>query len=68
MTWTRRKFLATTAVAGGGLATAGQPGAARAQGRMITASHSVWTFVYGQHLVAKEKKYFWSRRRTTTTA
>jgi hypothetical protein len=45
MTWTRRKFLATTAVAGGGLASAGQPGAARAQGRMITASHSVWTFV-----------------------
>jgi NitT/TauT family transport system substrate-binding protein len=58
MTWTRRKFLATTAVAGTGVAIGGRPGGARAQGRTITASHSVSTFVYGQHLVAKEKKFF----------
>jgi NitT/TauT family transport system substrate-binding protein len=33
--------------------------ASRAQGlRPITASHSVSTFVYGQHLVAAQKKFF----------
>jgi len=58
MSWTRRNFLATTAVAGTGLAVGGRPGGARAQGRSISASHSVSTFVYGQHLVAKEKKFF----------
>jgi NitT/TauT family transport system substrate-binding protein len=58
MTWTRRKFLATTAAAGTGVAIGGRPGGARGQGRTITASHSVSTFVYGQHLVAKEKKFF----------
>jgi NitT/TauT family transport system substrate-binding protein len=58
MTWTRRKFLATTAVAGPGLVLAGRPRAARAQARTITASHSVSTVVYGQHLVAKEKRFF----------
>ncbi len=53
---TRRRFLTTT-LAGAGLA-AGWPRLARAQGRPITVSHSVSTFVYGQHLVAKEKKFF----------
>src|SRR5512147_1925468 len=57
MTWTRRRFLAATAV-GTGLAATGRTRAARAQGRSITVSHSVSTFVYGQHLVAKEKKFF----------
>jgi NitT/TauT family transport system substrate-binding protein len=58
MTLTRRRFLAATAAAGVGLATAGSPRPARAQGRTITVSHSVSTFVYGQHLVAREKKFF----------
>jgi len=58
---TRRGFLAA---AGAGLAaTAGLPGLGlgrlSAQGlRPITASHSVSTFVYGQHLVAAQKKLF----------
>jgi NitT/TauT family transport system substrate-binding protein len=56
MSWTRRRFLtaagATAALAGGrtqALALAQKP---------ISISHSVSTFVYGQHLVAKEKKFF----------
>ena len=57
MSWTRRQFLATTSVTGAGL-LAGRGRAAQAQGKAITASHSVSTFVYGQHLVAKEKKFF----------
>jgi NitT/TauT family transport system substrate-binding protein len=57
MTWTRRRFLATATGVGAGLA-AGWPRAARAQARTITLAHSVSTFVYGQHLVAKEKKFF----------
>jgi len=57
MTWTRRQFLATTGLTGAGL-LAGPARAAHAQGKPITASHSVSTFVYGQHLVAKEKKFF----------
>ncbi|HVG78352.1 MAG TPA: ABC transporter substrate-binding protein [Patescibacteria group bacterium] len=57
MSWTRRQFLATTSVTGAGL-LAGGGRAAHAQGKAITASHSVSTFVYGQHLVAKEKKFF----------
>ena len=56
MSCTRRRFLATAGV-GAGLA-AGWPRAARAQARTITLAHSVSTFVYGQHLVAKEKKFF----------
>jgi NitT/TauT family transport system substrate-binding protein len=56
MTWSRRRFLTTTAAAA--LAGAGR-GAAWAQGpKPITVTHSVSTFVYGQHLVAKEKKFF----------
>ena len=57
MSWTRRQFLATTSVTGAGL-LAGRGRAAHAQGKSITASHSVSTFVYGQHLVAEQKKFF----------
>jgi NitT/TauT family transport system substrate-binding protein len=57
MSWTRRQFLGTTSLTGAGL-LAGRGRAAHAQGKAITASHSVSTFVYGQHLVAKEKKFF----------
>ena len=55
MTWTRRRFLRTTAAT---VALAGAPRFARAQGKPITVAHSVSTFVYGQHLVAREKKFF----------
>src|SRR5437667_9008664 len=55
MRLTRRRFFRTTGVAGVWLAA----GRAHAQApRPITVSHSVSTFVYGQHLVAKEKKFF----------
>jgi NitT/TauT family transport system substrate-binding protein len=57
MRWTRRQFLATTGLTGAGL-LAGRGRHADAQGQAITASHSVSTVVYGQHLVAKEKKFF----------
>jgi NitT/TauT family transport system substrate-binding protein len=56
MTWTRRRFLtaaAASAMAGGRRAPALAQGA-----KTITVSHSVSTFVYGQHLVAREKKFF----------
>jgi NitT/TauT family transport system substrate-binding protein len=54
----RRCFLTTTALAGAGLA-AGWPRPAAGQGpKSITVAHSVSTFVYGQHLVAKEKKFY----------
>jgi NitT/TauT family transport system substrate-binding protein len=56
MTWNRRRFLALTATTAAG-AVAGVPRRARAQ-KTVTASHSVSTFVYGQHLVAKEKTFF----------
>jgi len=57
--WTRRDFLKSTAVAGGLAVTAARPGPAWAQGlKTISASHSVSTFVYGQHLVAAQKKFF----------
>ncbi len=55
---TRRRFLAAAVALGAGAAL---PRSAAAQGRPtrpITASHSVSTFVYAQHLVAKEKKLF----------
>src|ERR671938_125335 len=56
MSISRRRFLATTAVAA---ATVAVPRLVRAQGlKPITVSHSVSTFVYGQHLVAREKKFF----------
>ena len=57
MTWSRRQFLAATTLTGAGL-LAGRGRAAQAQGKTITASHSVSTVVYAQHLVAKEKKFF----------
>ncbi|HXG16474.1 MAG TPA: ABC transporter substrate-binding protein [Calidithermus sp.] len=57
MTWTRRRFLTVAGLAGAGWAGVG-PRRARAQGKPITVAHSVSTFVYGQHLVAKEKKFF----------
>jgi NitT/TauT family transport system substrate-binding protein len=55
---TRRQFLATAGAAG--VALAGRrAGLAQAQAaRPITVAHSVSTFVYGQHLVAKEKRFF----------
>src|SRR6267378_3023778 len=55
MTWTRRRFLTAT----GAAAVAARRTSAWAQAaKTITVSHSVSTFVYGQHLVAKEKKFF----------
>jgi NitT/TauT family transport system substrate-binding protein len=58
MSETRRSFLKTGAVVGVGV-LAGWPRVARGQGtRSITVAHSVSTFVYGQHLVAKERKFF----------
>ncbi|HUO65365.1 MAG TPA: ABC transporter substrate-binding protein, partial [Terriglobales bacterium] len=56
--WTRRDFIKTVGLAGGA-AMAGWPVGARAQGpKAISASHSISTFVYGQHLVAAQKKFF----------
>ena len=55
MTWTRRQFATAAAAA----VTAGWRRAAHAQSsKPITVAHSVSTFVYGQHLVAREKKHF----------
>src|ERR1700758_1089568 len=58
MRLTRRGFLAGAGLAGAGLALSGRPARVSAQGKPITVSHSVSTFVYGQHLVAREKKFF----------
>lgn len=59
MTWTRRRFLARTGLASAGALAASGPRLARAQaGRAATIAHSVSTVVYGQHLVAREKKLF----------
>jgi len=56
MTWTRRRLLTATCA---GALVAGWRGPALAQApKPITVSHSVSTFVYGQHLVAREKKFF----------
>ncbi|HXH83221.1 MAG TPA: ABC transporter substrate-binding protein [Candidatus Tectomicrobia bacterium] len=58
MYWNRRTFLTTTGLTTAALAT-GWPRPARAQAaKPITVAHSVSTFVYGQHLVAKERKLF----------
>src|SRR3989442_1433905 len=54
----RRTFLIGTGLASAGAALAGRPVRTHAQGKPITVSHSVSTFVYGQHLVAREKKFF----------
>jgi NitT/TauT family transport system substrate-binding protein len=57
MSISRRRFLTVSFL--GSLSVAGWPRGLRAQGaKPITVSHSVSTFVYGQHLVAKEKKFF----------
>ncbi len=56
--WTRRDFIKTAGLLSGA-AAAGWPAAGRAQApRPISASHSISTFVYGQHLVAAQKKFF----------
>jgi len=55
MTWTRRRFLTAT---GAAAVAARRPPAWAQAAKTITVSHSVSTFVYGQHLVAKEKKFF----------
>ena len=56
MSLSRRHFLILSAAS---VALAGRSGTARAQGgKTITVSHSVSTFVYGQHLVAREKRFF----------
>ncbi len=56
MAQTRRQFLKTVGLAAG---AAGVPQFAQAQARKpISVIHSVSTFIYGQHLVAKEKKFF----------
>lgn len=56
MRCSRRDFLATAGLTAGALLARARR--AGAQGRTITASHSVSTFVYGQHLVAREKKFY----------
>ena len=54
----RRDFLKTAGLFGG-MAAAGWPAKGHGQGlKTITASHSVSTVVYGQHLVAAQKKFF----------
>jgi ABC-type nitrate/sulfonate/bicarbonate transport system substrate-binding protein len=59
MTWSRRTFLAMAGLTSAGVATGALPRRVTAQGpRPITVAHSVSTFVYGRHLVAKEKKFF----------
>jgi NitT/TauT family transport system substrate-binding protein len=58
---TRRDFLRTAGLAAGigSIVTPARLGRAWAQGlKPISASHSVSTFVYGQHLVAAAKKLF----------
>jgi NitT/TauT family transport system substrate-binding protein len=56
MAWTRRRFL-RAAGAGAALVGSLRPAPARAA-KPITVAHSVSTFLYGQHLAAKEKKFF----------
>src|SRR2546425_9026522 len=56
MTWPRRRFLTAS---GAAAVAAAWRAPARAQApKPITVAHSVSTFVYGQHLVAREKKLF----------
>jgi sulfonate transport system substrate-binding protein len=52
---TRREVLSAAGILSAGAAL---PRPARAESRPITVSHSVSTFVYGQHLVAREKRFF----------
>ena len=54
----RRDFLKTAGLFGG-IAAVAWPTQGHGQGlKAITASHSVSTVVYGQHLVAAQKKFF----------
>src|SRR5215471_506437 len=57
---TRRDFLRTAGTAGAAIGVGPlRAGRVRGQGlKPISASHSVSTFVYGQHLVAAAKKFF----------
>ena len=57
MTWTRCRFL-NTAVLSADAGLGARTSVAAQTVRPVTISHSVSTFVYGQHLVAKEKKLF----------
>jgi hypothetical protein len=52
---TRREVLSAAGILS---AAAALPRPARAESRPITVSHSVSTFVYGQHLVTREKRFF----------
>src|SRR5919197_1646516 len=56
MQWTRRHFLGTAGAAA--IATGWHHRAGAQTPKPITVSHSVSTFVYGQHLIAREKKFF----------
>jgi NitT/TauT family transport system substrate-binding protein len=59
MRLSRRAVLRAATAAGASLAVSRWTRPASAQGaKPITVSHSVSTFVYGQHLVAKEKRFF----------
>src|SRR5262249_41784471 len=56
---TRRAFLKQASIVTGAVLTAARFGRAEAQAlKSITASHSVSTVVYAQHLVAAQKKFF----------
>ena len=56
---TRREFLVRTGLVTGAALGGARVGRGEAQGlKVITVSHSVSTFVYGQHLVAAQKKFF----------
>jgi NitT/TauT family transport system substrate-binding protein len=56
MLLSRRRFLGTAMLSVSGLAARG-PAFAQAP-RAVTISHGVSTFIYGQHLVAQERKLF----------
>src|SRR5262245_31731721 len=57
--WPRRDFIKTAGLLLGGGGAAGWPTRGHAQAlKPISASHSVSTFVYAQHLVAAQKKFF----------
>jgi NitT/TauT family transport system substrate-binding protein len=55
---TRREFLVAAGALGAAATFSGSVAAQTRAPRSITASHSVSTFVYAQHLVAREKKLF----------
>jgi NitT/TauT family transport system substrate-binding protein len=56
---TRRQFITRTGLIAGAALGGVRVGSGEAQNlKTITVSHSVSTFVYGQHLVAAQKKFF----------